>query len=226
MSSEEVLLKIDPEDIADVSLVRIMAAVNDLTRVQRLFVADLKASEGFPPEGFDKDTRGFYSYFFRLICGHLREGLVAFRSFIQYKKVLDVVAKWSGENKQRFERLVAACNVRDNQDCIFKKELTNIRASSSFHYQQADFQAQMRLAVSDDPTHACQPKMWIGEKRGHVHYTFADDVLSKLILKEGNYSDQENARLMETIKELHFDLEIIVDQYLAAVDMIAPLGDK
>lgn len=219
MSSKTVSLKINSDDDVDVDLVRLMEAVSDIQRALRCIVADIKPPEGLPACAFDKDTRGYYLYFVRLACGHLHEGLAAFRRFCTHPKVRLIVKAFNPQQKAAFDNLFAASD-GSNPDSFFKKELSGLRSDTAFHYPAEAFKEQMALALSEDPSHKIIPKIISGRTNAETYYQFADDIMSKLFMKQGNHSTAETMALMENVKKLQFDFILIVDAYLAGADMV------
>lgn len=219
MAFETVKLKINPNDDADVDLIRVMAAVNDMQRALRCMIAEIKPPEGMPLCAYDKDTRGYYSYFGRLACGHLHEGLVAFRRFCIHQKVKRVAEKLSSSAKSAFENLLAASDPTD-PSCFFKKESSNLRSETAFHYPPKEFKEQISLSLSGDPAHKVIPEIIAGSTHAETFYRFADDIIAKLFMKQGNYDSDETGELLKKIRQLQFDLIMVVDEYLAAADMV------
>ncbi|MDL1871368.1 hypothetical protein FBR05_04100 [Deltaproteobacteria bacterium PRO3] len=215
MNIAEVKLKIDASQPSHIDLIRLMVAINDIQRANRCMIADIVPPPNVPVIGFDKDSRGYNLYFVRLVCGHLKEGLNAFRKLVQDPIARKIILNWEGEKKRVYEVLCKASDPNDPQ-CFFKKELADLRDDACFHYPYEKFQNQ----ITNDSKEGLPAIIYAGETYGETYYRYADDLIARIIFKTANGTEDGFKALIAQVRDLQRDLTIFVDAYLSDSGLI------
>jgi len=210
-------LKLNCENLADIDLLRLMAAFNDLTLATRHIIEAFQKGETNEPAEAEKSSAERL-YYFRLICGHLNEGLAAFRSFQQHSLVKKVFDKVSPDERRHFGALMVAADPQ-NKDSFYKKVLNPLRSEAAFHYQQKPFQDSYRELFGANGEKQI-PTIICGERYVECRYTVADNVLANMYgLHVGDdlYKLQD---FVEQIITIQTALTQVIGIYLANTDII------
>lgn len=210
-------LKLDCDKMSDVDLLRLMAAFNDLTLATRHIIEAFQKGDLTEAHEAEKASAERL-YYFRLICGHLNEGLAAFRNFQEHREVKDVFKKVAPEHKQHFDALLVAADP-NNKESFFKKVLTPIRSEAAFHYQRKPFQDSFREIYGTtggklDPTIIC------GEKYVDCRYTVADNTLANVFGLTVGDDLSKLQSFVEQIVTIQTALTQVIGIYLANTDII------
>lgn len=161
------------EDPRTISLLQFMAAVNDTITAQLCF---LSVDEGANTEADNLLAAARRNYFFRLACGHLYEGLSAFRQAIRAGALQSIVERMPDEGRKAYETLLAAADP-DNRDTFWYRVLKPIRDAGIFHYLSQTF----RKAISTHPP-GRKGRFILGPTHADTRFIFSDDLISQTVL--------------------------------------------
>lgn len=166
-----------------VPLLQFMAAVNDTITAQLCF---LSVDDGAGTEGDTLLAAARRNYFFRLACGHLYEGLSAFRQAIRAGALKGKVERMPEEGKQAYETLLAAADP-DNPETFWYRVLKPIRDAGIFHYPPEMF----REALSSYPPER-RGRFLLAPTHAETRFIFADDLVSRTVLSPVIGVDRSN----------------------------------
>ncbi len=210
-------LKLTSKNDLEVDLLRLMAACNDLMLSTELMSKSVKLSD--PKSEVETiKINGERLYYFRLICGHLHEGLVVFRSFCQHKEVRKTFSKSSKEDQEHFDKLLKVTDDSNAQN-LFKTILKPLRSDVSFHYPREIF----KKSFSELEQTSLKPKMVTGgDKYIDMRYVIVDDILADIYSQKlGDTPQIEN--FMKTVIEIQTSMYVIVGAYLAEKELVTEL---
>lgn len=207
-----------PNSPQSVPLLQFMAAVNDTITVQLCF---LGVNEGKGTEGERLLAAARRNYFFRLACGHLYEGLSAFRRAVRANALQGMVERMPPEGRQAFETLLAASDP-DNRDTFYYRVLKPIRDYGIFHYLPEKFHQALSTYPQDKKSY-----LVLAPIHADTRFILADDLIYRISLlptigSDGSYEAvhavSQVASLLGALAEfLHSLLVVLVDENRDAI---------
>lgn len=175
-----------PDNPRTIPLLQFMAVVNDTITAQLCF---LGVDEGTGTEADRLVAAASRNYFFRLACGHLYEGLIAFRQAARTGALHGMVEQMPPRGRRAYDTLLAAADP-GNQDTFWYRVLKPIRDAGIFHYLPGTF----REAISAHPPDR-KGRFVLGRTYADARFILADDLVSRTVLAPVIGSDRsEEAR--------------------------------
>lgn len=204
-----------PTDPLSVSLLRLLMAVNDARHIQKLliFANDAKPKEGSFAQPV---ASGEILHLFRLLCGHLCEAGIAFRS-IKPDLFDKAVPLDDEEGLQQLEYLRRSFST-DGGDALHYAYLKPIRDNMGFHYKMEPLKAALERHIADNDLNGT---LIIAEFLGLSRYCIGDhlansevrDILGATL---ETYQEAFLSRMGEVIR-LAGALSYVVDLFLLNV---------
>jgi len=195
------------DDPRSVRLVQFMAAANDTITAGVLFT-NVDEGQGSPAERALAAARR--NYFVRLACGHLYEGLSAFRRAVNADALTDFLPDLHQEGREAYDTLLREADPV-NQASFFHQILYPIRHRAVFHYQHEDF----RRVMADEREPFTRSFLVLGPVQGQSRFIVADDVAARLVGEViGDPESHQARQVVATIARLQGALSTFVHHLL------------
>lgn len=214
-----------PDNPQSVPLLQFMAAVNDTITAQLYFLGVGEAN-GSVAEGLVVAAKR--NYFFRLACGHLYEGLCAFRQAERANALRTMVERMPPEGRQAYETLLAAADP-DNADTFWYRVLRPIRTAGIFHYLTETF----RDALLEYPQ-GLRNHLVLAPIHGDSRFILTDNLISRTVLipvigpedsDEARQAVRQVASLQGALARFcHWFLAVLVEERRDAIKEVAKLN--
>jgi len=195
-----------PNDPLVSHLLRLMAAVNDLSALSRLYLQSSSRSGQNSSEEHIISSENVY--FVRLSCGSLYEAALVFQEFrreLEQAGLLAEINYLDGQARESFHLLENTFRPGFEITSDFGKILVQLR-NSIFHYQQPRV---FRRALEE---HDEEGELIIGEIGGVTRYTLADDLQVQIIMRPIGV-EHKLAVLSDTVANLVIALQRFVNAW-------------
>lgn len=191
---------------SDIDLIALMQAYNDIKTATGLLIT----SEEEPKADSirDKIANAERAYYFRLICGHLNEGLNAFNRFCGHAKVKNVVERFNPDQIKVYRELCVDAN---DADGIRRKCLKNIRTWASFHYNAKPIRTAYKRLHKEDQTF----DIVLADKYKDVRYLAADHIFASMFKLHTGNSFEHLELFVRKVRDVQVRMMHFLDLYLA-----------
>lgn len=194
-------------DPRSVRLVQFMAAANDAITAGILY---LNVDEGGGSAAEQCLAAAKRTYFVRLACGHLYEGLSVFRRAVNADALTDFLPDLQQEGREAYDTLLREADPADPAN-FFHRVLHPMRHRAVFHYQYEDF----RRVMADEREPFTRSFLVLGRVQGRSRFIVADDVAVRLVAEVIGDPESDQARqIAATIARLQGALSTFVHHLL------------
>lgn len=212
MKHFERTIKLSPNNEMDVDLLRLMACFNDLQRATQAMLMH------FEKETADELEREIFMgdrvYYFRMILGHLYEGLGAFRRFCTLPEAKETVKMLPVDCRKAFDTLVEAAEP-GKKDGFYKTVFGSVRSDAVFHYPATPFSESLQAIISERADGDETFKLIIGEKMSGTRYSVADMVLAGLFGLKVGKSTEKLEQFITQIRDIQIAMNVFIDCFLS-----------
>lgn len=204
---QELLPTDDPRSIR---LVQFMAAANDTITAGVLYL-NVDDGQGSPAERALAAARR--NYFFRLACGHLYEGLSAFRAAVNAGALTDFLPHLNQDGQAAYETLLGEADPA-NQASFFYRILRPIRTRAVFHYMYEHFERVM----ADQGEPFSRSFLVLGPALGQSRFIVADDLAVRLTAEIiGQVCSQQAGEAVQTVAHLQGSMSTFMHHLLVVL---------
>lgn len=201
-----VSIQMNCETDSDIDLVALMQAFNDIATATNLLVSS--DEEPKADSIGDKIANAERAYYFRLICGHLNEGLNAFNRFCGHSDVKNIVERFNSDHIKVYRELLVDANDKEG---IRRKCLKDIRTAASFHYNATPIRAAYKRLYKKGLTF----DIVLADKYKDVRYLAADHIFASMFKCQTGNSFEELRSFVTKVRDVQINMMRFLDFYLA-----------